>query len=317
MSNAAKTKSARTRRSMTWSSFRYLTGQGLRAMKKNRLMSVASIGVLAVCLLITGVAGLFSINVNSLMAYLGGQNEVVVYLQENMSDESLAQTDTALRGISGLREVEYISQVDALEKMKESMGEYADLWNDFEGEENPFLANYRIVLDDIGELPEILPKLQALPGVNNVQAPVQLGETFTSVQNGVNVICLVLICVLAFVSIVVISNTIRLTVYNRRNEISIMKYVGATNGFIRFPFFVEGITVGLAAGTIAAVVVLGGYAILLHYIAGATGFWGVLLSASILPVSQVWYIFLLAFWLFGSLIGSIGTATSVRKYLKV
>ena len=302
---------------MNWSSFKYLARQGLHSMVKNRLMSVASIGVLTVCLLITGVAGLFTLNVGSLMDYLGSQIATVVYLDEDLTDEGLAAVDSALRSISGLREVTYVSKDEALERMKESMGDNAYLFDVFEGSENPFLANYRVVLDDVSDLPAIQPQLEAIEGVSSVGAPMQLSQMFTSVHKGVSLVCVILVAVLGFVSVVVISNTIRLTVFARRKEINIMKYVGATNGFIRLPFFVEGVTVGLIAGAIATVVVLGGYQLLLIYAVKLPGFWGTLLAGTLLPLTDVWYLVLGGFVLFGVLIGSIGTASSIRKYLKV
>lgn len=302
---------------MNWSSFKYLAHQGLHSMVKNRLMSVASIGVLTVCLLITGVAGLFTLNVGSLMDYLGSQNETVVYLKEDLTEEGLAAVDSALRSISGLREVTYVSKEEALERMKESMGDSAYLFDVFEGSENPFLANYRVVLDDVSDLPEIQPQLEAIEGVESVGAPMQLSQMFTSVHQGVSAVCVVLVSVLGFVSVVVISNTIRLTVFARRKEINIMKYVGATNGFIRLPFFVEGITVGLIAGLISTALVLGGYQLLLIYAVKLPGFWGTLLGGTLLPLDKVWYLVLGGFLAFGMLIGSIGTASSIRKYLKV
>ena len=302
---------------MNWSSFKYLAHQGLHSMVKNRLMSVASIGVLTVCLLITGVAGLFTLNVGSLMDYLGSQNETVVYLKEDLTEEGLAAVDSALRSISGLREVTYVSKEEALERMKESMGDSAYLFDVFEGSENPFLANYRVVLDDVSDLPEIQPQLEAIEGVESVGAPMQLSQMFTSVHQGVSAVCVVLVAVLGFVSVVVISNTIRLTVFARRKEINIMKYVGATNGFIRLPFFVEGITVGFIAGLISTALVLGGYQLLLIYAVKLPGFWGTLLGGTLLPLDKVWYLVLGGFLAFGMLIGSIGTASSIRKYLKV
>ena len=302
---------------MNWSSFKYLARQGLHSMVKNRLMSVASIGVLTVCLLITGVAGLFTLNVGSLMDYLGSQNETVVYLDEDLTEEGLAAVDSALRSISGLREVTYVSKDEALDRMKESMGENAYLFDVFEGSENPFLANYRVVLDDVSDLPEIQPELEAIEGVSSVGAPMQLSQMFTSIHKGVSLVCIILVAVLGFVSVVVISNTIRLTVFARRKEINIMKYVGATNGFIRLPFFVEGVTVGLIAGAISTVVVLGGYQLLLVFAVDLPGFWGTLLAGTLLPLSRVWYLVLGGFLLFGMLIGSLGTASSIRKYLKV
>lgn len=302
---------------MNWSSFKYLARQGLHSMVKNRLMSVASIGVLTVCLLITGVAGLFTLNVGSLMDYLGSQNETVVYLDEDLTEEGLAAVDSALRSISGLREVTYVSKDEALDRMKESMGENAYLFDVFEGSENPFLANYRVVLDDVSDLPEIQPQLEAIEGVSSVGAPMQLSQMFTSIHKGVSLVCIILVAVLGFVSVVVISNTIRLTVFARRKEINIMKYVGATNGFIRLPFFVEGIAVGLIAGLISSAIVLGGYQLLIIYSVDFPAFWGSILNSVLLGMDQVWWKVLVAFLAFGSLIGSVGTATSIRKYLHV
>jgi uncharacterized membrane protein len=126
-----------------------------------------------------------------------------------------------------------------------------------------------------------------------------------------------LVAVLALVSVVVISNTIRLTVFARRKEINIMKYVGATNGFIRWPFFVEGTSVGLISGLLAAGLVIGAYALVVNRIGAMSGFWGPILGSCMLSVGQVWPVVLGAFLIFGVVIGSIGTATSIRKYLEV
>lgn len=248
---------------MKWSSFKYLARQGLHNMINNRLMSFASVGVLTVCLIITGVAGLFTANMNSLMLYLRSQNEVVVYLDENLDETGLTSVDSALRSISGLKEVTYVSKDEALDLMRDSMGDKADLFDVFEGEENPFLANYKVVLQDVGQMDEIVPQLESISGVVDVNVPTGLSDLVVNIHKAVTVISVGLVVVLGFVSIVVISNTIRLTVFARRKEINIMKYVGATNGFIRLPFFVEGIAVGLIAGLISSAIVLGGYQLLI------------------------------------------------------
>lgn len=302
---------------MKWSSFKYLARQGLHNMINNRLMSFASVGVLTVCLIITGVAGLFTANMNSLMVYLRSQNEVVVYLDENLDETGLATVDSALRSISGLKEVTYVSKDEALDLMRDSMGDKADLFDVFEGEENPFLANYKVVLQDVGQMDEIVPQLESISGVVDVNVPTGLSDLVVNIHKAVTVISVGLVVVLGFVSIVVISNTIRLTVFARRKEINIMKYVGATNGFIRLPFFVEGIAVGLIAGLISSAIVLGGYQLLLIYSVDFPAFWGSILNSVLLGMGQVWWQVLLAFLAFGSLIGSVGTATSIRKYLHV
>lgn len=302
---------------MKWSSFKYLARQGLHNMINNRLMSFASVGVLTVCLIITGVAGLFTANMNSLMLYLRSQNEVVVYLDENLDDAGLASVDSALRAISGLKEVTYVSKDEALELMRDSMGDKADLFDVFEGEENPFYANYRVILQDVGQMDEIVPQLESISGVVDVNVPTGLSDLVVNIHKAVTVISVGLVVVLGFVSIVVISNTIRLTVFARRKEINIMKYVGATNGFIRLPFFVEGIAVGLIAGLISSAIVLGGYQLLIIYSVDFPAFWGSILNSVLLGMDQVWWKVLVAFLAFGSLIGSVGTATSIRKYLHV
>lgn len=301
---------------MKWSSFKYLTRQGLRSMTHNRLMAFASVGVLTVCLLITGVAGLFTANMNSLMIYLRSQNETIVYLNDDLDDAGLAQVDSDLRAISGIKEITYVSKDDALQKIKDSMGENAGLFDVFDGD-SPFSANYRVVLNDVEQLSEIIPQLEAIPGVEQVSAPVELSNLFTNINQAVMIISIGLVVVLGFVSIVVISNTIRLTVFARRKEINIMKYVGATNAFIRLPFFVEGITVGLIAGGITSIVVMGGYQLLCMYAGDFPGFWGTMLGSVLMPLQQVWYYLLVAFLGFGAFLGSVGTATSIRKYLKV
>ena len=301
---------------MKWSSFQYLTKQGLHNLRANRLMSLASIGVLTACLLLTGIAGLFSANVNSLVEYLGDQNETVVYLDQGLSDEELASVDQTLRSMPGLAAVTYVSQEEVLETYKGYMSEYADLFNDFE-EDNPFHANYRVVLEDLNQLDEMIAQLEQIDGVYSVSAPTQLSSVFLTIQRAVTYAGWALVAVLALVSVVVISNTIRLTVFARRKEINIMKYVGATNGFIRWPFFVEGTSVGLISGLLAAGLVIGAYALVVNRIGAMSGFWGPILGSCLLRVGQVWPVVLGAFLIFGVVIGSIGTATSIHKYLEV
>lgn len=263
------------------------------------------------------MAGLFTANMNSLMLYLRSQNEVVVYLDENLDEAGLASVDSALRSISGLKEVTYVSKDEALDLMRDSMGDKADLFDVFEGEENPFFANYKVVLRDVGQMDEIVPQLESISGVVDVNVPTGLSDLVVNIHKAVTVISVGLVVVLGFVSIVVISNTIRLTVFARRKEINIMKYVGATNGFIRLPFFVEGIAVGLIAGLISSAIVLGGYQLLIIYSVDFPAFWGSILNSVLLGMDQVWWKVLVAFLAFGSLIGSVGTATSIRKYLHV
>ncbi len=302
---------------MKWSSFKYLVRQGIHSLGTHSMMTFASIGVLTVCLVLTGIAYLFSVNVDSLIDYLGSQNETVVYLNPDLNEEQTAAVDTAIRSISGVSGVEYVSKEDVLSTYKGYMSEqYADLWDAFDND-NPFKANYRVTVKDLDDIQRISDELSAIEGVDSVSAPLAMSNVFVQVQDVVTYAGYGLVAVLAVVAVVVISNTIRITVFARRREINIMKYVGATNGFIRLPFFVEGMAAGLISAFIASVIVLGGYWVLTYYSDLVPGFWRSLLSESVVPVTDVWYKVVPAFAAFSVLMGGVGSLVSIRKHLDV
>ena len=302
---------------MKWSSFKYLVRQGIHSLGTHSMMTFASIGVLTVCLVLTGIAYLFSVNVDSLIDYLGSQNETVVYLNPDLNEEQTAAVDTAIRSISGVSGVEYVSKEDVLSTYKGYMSEqYADLWDAIDND-NPFKANYRVTVKDLDDIQRISDELSAIEGVDSVSAPLAMSNVFVQVQDVVTFAGYGLVAVLAVVAVVVISNTIRITVFARRREINIMKYVGATNGFIRLPFFVEGMAAGLISAFIASVIVLGGYWVLTYYSDLVPGFWRSLLSESVVPVTDVWYKVVPAFAAFSVLMGGVGSLVSVRKHLDV
>lgn len=302
---------------MKWSSFKYLVRQGIHSLGTHSMMTFASIGVLTVCLVLTGIAYLFSVNVDSLIDYLGSQNETVVYLNPDLNEEQTAAVDTAIRSVSGVSGVEYVSKEDVLSTYKGYMSEqYADLWDAFDND-NPFKANYRVTVKDLDDIQRISDELSAIEGVDSVSAPLAMSNVFVQVQDVVTYAGYGLVAVLAVVAVVVISNTIRITVFARRREINIMKYVGATNGFIRLPFFVEGMAAGLISAFIASVIVLGGYWILTYYSDLVPGFWRSLLSESVVPVTDVWYKVVPAFAAFSVLMGGVGSLVSIRRHLDV
>lgn len=302
---------------MKWSSFKYLVRQGIHSLGTHSMMTFASIGVLTVCLVLTGIAYLFSVNVDSLIDYLGSQNETVVYLNPDLNEEQTAAVDTAIRSISGVSGVEYVSKEDVLSTYKGYMSEqYADLWDAFDND-NPFKANYRVTVKDLDDIQRISDELSAIEGVDSVSAPLAMSNVFVQVQDVVTYAGYGLVAVLAVVAVVVISNTIRITVFARRREINIMKYVGATNGFIRLPFFVEGMAAGLISAFIASIIVLGGYWVLTYYSDLVPGFWRSLLSESVVPVTDVWYKVVPAFAAFSVLMGGVGSLVSIRRHLDV
>lgn len=301
---------------MNFSSMKYLSGQGLRNLVRNRLMSLAGIAVLTACLAITGVAWLFTANVNSLVEYMGNQNETVVYIDPEADEETAQQAGQDILKIEGVQSATFVSKDDALDTYCGYMEEYADVLSEFEND-NPFKANYRVVIRDLERIESIKAEMEQVNGVIKVSAPIDMTHAFVNVQHVVIIVGYILVAVLAVVSLVVISNTIRLSVYARRREINIMKYVGATDGFIRWPFFVEGVGVGFIASLLASAIVLGGYYVLTINAQNLIGFWNTLLSSSVVPFEQVWYWLLGGFLLGGIAIGGLGSVTSVRKHLNV
>lgn len=301
---------------MRFSSFTYLVGQGLHNLKANRLMTLASMGVLTVCMLLIGAAFLLGVNIDAMVAYIGDQNQTIVYMDLDASEEQLAAADAAIRSTAGVVEVSYVSPQEVLDRYADMLKDYTNLREAFE-DDNPFNPNYVVVVDDPNHISDIAAQLRTIGGVEDVVAPVEMSRLFVTLQTAINYACYGIVAVLALVSMVVINNTIKITVFNRRKEINIMKLVGATNGFIRFPFFVEGVTSGLVSAALASGIICGAYyALTLWYEENPTNI-SQLFGGTLVPLQDVWYYLVIGFAALGFVLCGIGTATSIRKHLKV
>lgn len=295
-------------------SLRYLVKQGWHNMAANRLMTFASIGVLTACLIITGIATLVSLNVNRIVDYLGSQNEIIVYILSDATEEQIAAMGESIKALPNVDEVHFSSKEEAMAQMKEWMEGYGNL---LDGYPDVLPASYRVTVHDLATIADTSGRLGVLEGVESVSTPSELAGVMVTIKNAVTYGGWALVALLALVSIIIISNTIRLTVFARRREISIMKYVGATNAFIRLPFFVEGMTVGAVSGLLASGIVCGTYYLVLQYLNQGQNLWVLTIVSSIVPLRDIWYLLILAFVGFGVLIGGLGTSSSIRKHLKV
>lgn len=302
---------------MKFSSFKYLFRQGWNNFKGNRLMSVASVGVVTSCLILVGICGSLVLNVNSFVQYLGAQNEVVIYMKDVATLENINSINSSLEKDEDVADFKFVSKEEALKEQMEYMGRYESLLSGYQGENNPLPASFRVHLADLTRLEPVSMEFSAFEGVDYVSTPTELAGVLITLKNVTYYAGLAILVILVMVSMVVISNTIRLTVFARRREISIMKYVGATNGFIRLPFIVEGLLIGTISALITFAVVAGGYVYLFNYITTqATGFIA-MLSMCMVPFTSIWPVMLIGFVGFGWLIGGMGSAFSMRKYLKV
>ena len=301
---------------MKLSTFGFLTGRGLRNLGTHWAMTIACVASLAVCMSLNTLASLVEVNVDSMIGYLGRQNETVVFLDPACDDATAQAVGQQISAINGVSNVSYMSKQDVLDTYESYMEEYASLWDEFESD-NPFKANYRVTVSDLGQLSSISSQMEKIPGVVKVTAPVEMGSIFVEIQQGVTRMGRAFVLVLMVVSVITVGSTIRLSVFARRREIEIMKYVGATNWLVTLPFLVEGLAMGLIAGAISSGGVLALYAYLVGVADGLSGVWDVLVGTSLVPLDAVWSTVLSSSLLGGGLVGGLGSLFSIRKHLNV
>lgn len=302
---------------MKFSNFKYLVKQGFSNFKENRLMSIASIGVVVSCLIIVGICGLLALNINTFANFLGSQNELVVYIYDDATQEQIDAIDSFIKANDNIATYNFVTKEDALEEQMGYLGEYGELLESYQGEENPLPASFRCTVKDLESIQKTADELAKMAGVELLSTPTELVNVLITLKNAAFYGGFGVLAILVFVSIVVISNTIRLTVFARRKEIGIMKFVGATNGFIRLPFIVEGVIIGTIAAVVTFGVLSGAYYYLLHYLAVNAAGWLAMVSSVLIPYGDIWYFMLLIFLGFGWFIGAVGSAISMKRYLRV
>ena len=301
---------------MRASSFRYLVKNGIKNLWNNRMMTIASIGTLIACLLIVGFAVLFSINVDNIVKFVGEQNEIVVFVDleapEGYSDTLRSQLDQ----MEGLGDITFVSKDQAMDDV---INKYLD--GDvglMDGVENDFLPeSFRAKILDPEHLDSIVAQIKSMDYILKVDAPTDLSNTLMHMRKMVNTFGGAIIIALVIVSLVIITNTIRASVFARRKEINIMKYVGANNAFIRVPFIVEGITLGLIAALAAFGIIWGGYNVFLNAVTSESNTWLASISQNLVPFKHISYQILGYFLISGILVGGFGSAMSMRGHLKV
>ena len=298
------------------SAFLFLTRRGVRNLGKHWAMTIACIASLSVCMTLNTFATLAEVNVDSMVNYLGQQNEMVVFVDPEADDETTAEVGSRISETPGVSYVEFMSKEDTLNAYRGFLSDYASLLDEFEND-NPFKANYRVSLSDLSQMSAISKKFQSIPGVYSVSAPVEMTQTFVQIQKVVTKGGQIVILVLMAVSIITVGSTIRLSVFARRREIEIMKYVGATNAMVTLPFVVEGLTMGLISGAITTVAGIGGYYYIVEASSTFGSLWQMLMGSALVPVENVWSTILTYSLAGGALVGGLGSMFSIRKHLNV
>lgn len=301
---------------MKLSTFGFLTRRGVRNLGKHWAMTIACIASLSVCMTLNTFATLAEVNVDSMVNYLGQQNEMVVFVDPEADDATTASVGERITATPGVSSVQYMSKEDTLNAYRGFLSDYASLLDEFEND-NPFKANYRVSLNDLSQMSAISQQFQTIPGVYSVSAPVEMTNTFVEIQKVVTKGGQAIIAVLMIVSIITVGSTIRLSVFARRREIEIMKYVGATNAMVTLPFFMEGLTMGLISGAITSAAGIGGYYYIVEASSAFGSLWEMLMGAALVPVENVWLTILTYSLAGGALVGALGSTFSIRKHLNV
>ena len=235
---------------------------------------------------------------------------------ENINKQSqIEELGEKIRKIEGVSTIEYVSKEKALDQMKEKFGDKKDLLEGYEGENNIFTASYVVTLTDLNQSKTVQDQILTFDQVKKITSKDETVTTLINLANGIKIVTGVILMLLIVISIFIIANTIKLTVHARRKEISIMKYVGATNGFIRWPFIVEGMIIGIFASIISIVIVGVAYSFLAEQLVNSQ--FMQVINMSLISFADMFNSIIFVYMLLGIGIGALGSVISMRKYLKV
>lgn len=304
---------------MRISSMKYLIGQGVKNIWTNRVMSFASFCVLTVSLLLVGFSVLATMNINRFVSGIENRNEVIIYLDDNITDEAIAEMEGILNQTENVSAVSFYSKEQAWEDEKIKYENADEIFAYFE--ESPLPDAFRIRVSDVSMMKRTVTAIDAkfasVGYIIDIKSPDDFASILTSLKSTIAVISTAIIIALAIVSMVIISNSTRASVFARSREINIMKYVGATNTFIRIPFFVEGMLTGAVAGIVSSFATWLVYENVIGIFQEEGDLWKALGMGEFIPYSTIWLQVSLAYVVVGILFGAVGTAASTRKHLKV
>ncbi|MBQ4096107.1 MAG: permease-like cell division protein FtsX [Oscillospiraceae bacterium] len=302
---------------MRVSSVGYLVKQGATSVWKNRMMSFASFCILLVSLMLVGFSVLAGINISSIVSGIEDKNEIVVILHDKISDEQIDSLYVKLKELSNVSDVSFYSKEEAWESIVEGMTEEEKNFMQYAENDNPLPDTYRVKVSDLTLMEITTSQIKTFAGVESVQSPTSFADALVSIRNIVTLISSTVVFALILVCLVIISNTTRTSVHARRKEINIMKYVGATNTFIRVPFFIEGMIIGIASAIGALVLTRFAYNELYVVFNDQLKLMNIIGSNSLYAFSEISFPVTVCYLAAGTLIGALGTTISTGKYLKV
>lgn len=299
---------------MRYNVFGYLIGEGFRNVFKNKKSTGASLMIMCATMLIFGLFFVIGENVNHMVREVESQQGMQVFLNKDVTEAQITQVGEQIKKLDNVGKVEYVSKEDALDSLKVRFGDKGDLLNGYY-EKNPLKPSYVVTLTDLEKSDEVKSQIENLENVSNIEVRDKTIEALINVANGVRIVSGVILVLLIVISVFIIANTIKLTVHARRKEISIMKYVGATNGFIRWPFIVEGIIIGIISALISILLLGLSYNFATEKL--LTSSITSMVEFSLLTFSDIFGLVMVVYLGLGIGIGILGSVISMRKYLEV
>ena len=299
---------------MKYNVLSYLIGEGFRNVLKNKKSTGASLMIMCATMIIFGLFFIIGENINHIMNELEMQQGMQVFIKEEATEKEISELGDKIKALSGVNQVEFVSKEDALKQMKEKVGDKQFLLSGYD-ENNPFPASYVVTLTDLKESDNVQKEIETFDNIKSIQKRGDTVNALLRVANFVRILSGAILILLVVISIFIIANTIKLTVHARRREISIMKYVGATNNFIRWPFLVEGVIIGIISGLLSVAIIGGAYTGIANQLAN-TSFLQ-MANWKLLNFSDMFNLILVVYLGLGIGIGILGSTISMRKYLQV
>lgn len=299
---------------MKHSIFGYLLGEGFRNVFHNKKSSGASLAIMCATMLIFGLFFMIIENLNNAVETLETQQGIQVFIQKTATDAQMEQIGEQIQAIDGVNKVTFVSKEDALNQTKEKLKDKQALIAGWD-ESNPFKASYLVTLTDLKLSSQVQDEIKKIDNIDSIQSRDETINGLVAIANGVRIVSAVILTLLVLISIFIIGNTIKLTVHARRKEISIMKYVGATNSFIRWPFMVEGMLIGLISVLISLLILSVIYNAVIAQI--QQSLINGMINIPLLTFQELFKTLLTVYLVLGLGVGALGSAISMKKYLEV
>ncbi|MBQ2916096.1 MAG: permease-like cell division protein FtsX [Clostridia bacterium] len=287
----------------------FLIKSAFKNVFKNWLLTIASVSILAVCLVVLGSVMLIIGNINIFIDEIGDESQIVLYIEEDLTVDEITNINNSLHAISNIGNINYKSNSMILEEYMDSLGEDAWLFEDLEADtfRNSFVFNIK----DIEKFDQTIYEVEKIEGIATIKERRDLVQRIVDIKEVLMFLSFWIIAIFLIISLVIITNSVKVSVYAKKQEIWLMKYVGATDAFIEAPYFLEGIIIGLVAGVVAILTQVYVYNQVLSPILSDLGF------INPIQINSVMSIIVIGFIIAGAVVGTIGSAYPVKKYLNV